>query len=77
MIWEIGKVVKENTLSALKLVTRGQQQQLFAAAFLSGDPALAQSHMHTWTTCRQVRALQWKRKREKGKAFLALGLDLL
>lgn len=37
----------------------------FAAAFLFDDAALAQSHMRTWKTCRQIRALQ--QIRAKGK----------
>lgn len=50
--------LEEKTSSAHKSVTRGQEKQPFAAAFLSGGTALAQSHRHKWKTCRQVRALQ-------------------
>lgn len=71
MTWETGKVLQEKTLSALKSVTRGQQKQPFAAAFLFGDAALAQSHTHMRKTCRQVRPLQWKKAKEnKGPSWL-------
>lgn len=71
MTWEIGKVLQVKTLSALRSVTRGQQKQSFASAFLSGDATLAQSHMHMWKICRQVRVLQWKRaKGKEGPSWL-------
>lgn len=73
--WEIGKVLQEKILSALKSVTRGQQRQPFAAAFLFGDSALAQSHTHMRKTCQQVRPLEKSKRKERVSP--ALGLDLL
>lgn len=68
MTWEIGKVLQKKILSTLKSVTRGQQKQPFAAAFLSGDAALSQSHTHTHTRGKSAdRQEPCNRKGQKGK----------